>query len=107
MTSACCCGTTRIAREMMMMATTKSAIVKIDEPTHMADASSVESTRANARVPLIGRAAVGKDETRAAGGDDVQRRGARHIGCGELGVPRGATVVDPRGAVGVSDLQAH
>ena len=43
MTSACCCGTTRIAREMTMMATTNSAIVNSDEPTHMANASIVES----------------------------------------------------------------
>ena len=49
MTSACCCGTTRIARMMTMIATTNSAIVNSDDPIHMAKASIGEFSAAGRR----------------------------------------------------------
>src|ERR1700704_504591 len=95
MTSACCCGTTRIAREMTMIATTKSAIMNSDEPAGMAKASKAISG---------GRTAIGEDQHRPPSGDDVKRFRTRHVGGFELGIPCRPAIGRPRGAVALPRL---
>src|SRR5438067_419274 len=101
MTSACCCGTTRMALAMMMTTTMNSASVTIPEP------SIASSTAGGLRLLNRVGAAIGKDQHRSAHGRDVHGLCLRQAGGGELGVPRAATIPHPRRSIGTPALNLH
>src|SRR5271169_1991363 len=96
-TSACCCGTTRMVLMMTMMATINSASVTIEEPMRTSIVLAFHG----------GRSAGGKNEHRTTGCRDVHGFGLRCIRRCEFCVPGRATVADPRRAAGAPALHVH
>src|SRR5450631_300296 len=92
MTSACCCGTTRIALMTTMTATTNSASVTIEDPISMYPSVKIESCACGA--------VVRKDQHRPAQRGDVHGLDLRRIGRGEFGVPSAAPIGNTRRPVG-------
>src|SRR5450432_3128021 len=92
MTSACCCGTTRIALMTTMMATTNSASVTIEDPISMYSSVKILSCACGT--------SVREDQHRPAQRGDVHRLGLRRFGRRELGVPRAAAIGNARRPVG-------
>src|SRR5437867_12343581 len=97
MTSACCCGTTRMVWTMMMIATMNSASVTREEPM------SMSISRASGG----GGPAVGENQHRSARSGDVHGLGLLGVGCRELGVPGRAAIAHSRRAVRSPALDAN
>src|SRR6266850_8281965 len=100
MTSACCCGTTRIALAMMMTATRNSASVTIQDPISIAASTVVYWLELLQSL----RAAIRKDQHRAAHCCDVHGLGLWNTGLGKLRVPRASSVGDTGGSIGAPAL---
>src|SRR5438128_6796673 len=101
-TSACCCGTTRIAWMTTITATMNSASVTIDDPIIVAD-SMLEALGSDLR---LAGPAIGENEHRAARANDVHGLGLRcRRGC-KLGIPCAAPVCDARRAARAPALNA-
>src|ERR1700716_2648263 len=103
MTSACCCGTTRIALAIMMTATRNSASVTIQDPISIAASKGVDWLELLQSL----RAAIRKDQHRAAHRCDVHGLGLWNTGRGELRVPRATPVGDTGGSIGTPALDLH
>src|SRR5664279_1737426 len=105
MTSACCCGTTRMALAMTMTTTMNSASVTIPEPISIT--SSTVNARRTSELLRGVRTAIRKDQHRAAHRCDIHGLGLRNGGCGELRIPSAPPVSDPRGSLRAPGLDLH